>query len=188
MAAQDGQGHVAGLTTSLSTDLQSRLFEEVDRVERASKRLSLPVGCKCGSKIPLYCSQCGEKLPNKSHFRNSFHSVNLNECDSNPICEEVHSDQNENTAHRGIRFWSVILAVIFVGLIAALETTIVGTALPTIIHELGGAEWYIWTVNGYFLTRYDATNAQSISGLHLSSAWFSSRSVARQQTYLVDDI
>lgn len=38
-------------------------------------------------------------------------------------------------------------------MISALETTIVGTALPTIVHDLGGAEWYIWTVNGYFLTR-----------------------------------
>jgi hypothetical protein len=54
--------------------------------------------------------------------------------------------------HRGIRFWCIILAVAVTAILSALEGTVVGTALPTIVNELGGAELYIWTINGYFLT------------------------------------
>jgi hypothetical protein len=54
--------------------------------------------------------------------------------------------------HRGVRFWCIILAVAVTGILSALEGTVVGTALPTIINDLGGAEQYIWTINGYFLT------------------------------------
>ena len=51
-----------------------------------------------------------------------------------------------------IAFWSIIIALAFAGLLTALEATIVSTALPTIINDLGGGDLYIWTVNIYFLT------------------------------------
>jgi hypothetical protein len=54
---------------------------------------------------------------------------------------------------RGFGFWLIMLALAVTSILSALEGTIVSTALPTIVDHLGGAELFIWTVNGYFLTR-----------------------------------
>jgi hypothetical protein len=54
---------------------------------------------------------------------------------------------------RGFRFWCIMLALAATSVLSALEGTIVSTALPTIVEHLGGAELYIWTINGYFLNR-----------------------------------
>ena len=56
-------------------------------------------------------------------------------------------------ANRGFRFWCIMLSLAATSILSALEGTIVSTALPTIVGHLGGAELFIWTVNGYFLTR-----------------------------------
>ena len=49
-----------------------------------------------------------------------------------------------------------ILFAILLGLfLGALDQTIVGTALPTIVTELGGNELYIWVVTIYLLTSHD---------------------------------
>ncbi|KAK9440013.1 MFS general substrate transporter-like protein [Metarhizium brunneum] len=53
--------------------------------------------------------------------------------------------------NRDLRFWAILLAIAFSGLLSALEATITSTALPTVIAELGGGDLYIWAVNGYFL-------------------------------------
>lgn len=53
--------------------------------------------------------------------------------------------------NRDLRFWAILLAIGFSGLLSALEATITSTALPTVIAELGGGDLYIWAVNGYFL-------------------------------------
>ncbi|RDL35875.1 uncharacterized protein BP5553_06487 [Venustampulla echinocandica] len=67
---------------------------------------------------------------------------------------DIQPDNNESDpkSQRGIRFWCIILALCVSGILSALEGTVVSTALPTIVHELGGSGLYIWTVNGYFLT------------------------------------
>lgn len=51
----------------------------------------------------------------------------------------------------GFKFWAIIVAIGFAGLLTALEATITSTALPSIIAELGGGSEYIWVINGYFL-------------------------------------
>ncbi|KID73297.1 Efflux pump FUS6 [Metarhizium brunneum] len=53
--------------------------------------------------------------------------------------------------NRDLRFWAILLAIGFSGLLSALEATITSTTLPTVIAELGGGDLYIWAVNGYFL-------------------------------------
>ncbi|OQV03821.1 hypothetical protein CLAIMM_08815 [Cladophialophora immunda] len=53
---------------------------------------------------------------------------------------------------KGLRFWMIVVALSFTGLLTALEATITSTALPSIIADLGGGDLYIWAVNGYFLT------------------------------------
>ena len=46
-----------------------------------------------------------------------------------------------------------ILFAILLGLfLGALDQTIVGTALPTIVTELGGNDYYTWVVTIYLLT------------------------------------
>lgn len=66
------------------------------------------------------------------------------------------TDTNQDTAStkKTFRFYAIIAALALSGLLSSLEATIVSTALPTIIADLGGASLYIWVVNGYFLTQY----------------------------------
>ncbi|KIY01553.1 uncharacterized protein Z520_03105 [Fonsecaea multimorphosa CBS 102226] len=53
---------------------------------------------------------------------------------------------------KGLRFWMILVALSFTGMLTALDATITSTALPSIIADLGGGDLYIWAVNGYFLT------------------------------------
>lgn len=138
MSAHDA--HQVGDTSSLSIEV----LQEVERVDRAAKRLSLTEKCP----------HCGQTLP-KSPIRNSWPSVkeNIENLVEVPLNDEVQSVEEEDKPHRGLRFWLCIVAVIVVGTLSALEGTIIGTALPTIVDDLGSAELYLWTINGYFLTR-----------------------------------
>ncbi len=49
------------------------------------------------------------------------------------------------------RVWPVVLAVQLGVLLAALDSTIVGTAMPTIIATLGGVQLYPWLFSAYML-------------------------------------
>jgi hypothetical protein len=115
--------HQAGDNSTLSAEDLPKLFEELERVDRATKRLSLNE----------MCPTCGQTshAPNKSPFRNSYQSVK--ETVQLPPNEEVQQVPVEEGLKllRGLRFWSIIVALIVVGAVAALEGTIVGTALPT---------------------------------------------------------
>jgi hypothetical protein len=51
------------------------------------------------------------------------------------------------------RFYAIIVALALTGLLGAMESTITSTALPTIVADLGGAELFIWVVNGFYLTQ-----------------------------------
>ncbi|KAI1754843.1 major facilitator superfamily protein [Xylaria castorea] len=64
----------------------------------------------------------------------------------------VSAKVDEFTLNRDPRFWAIIVAISFAGLLTALEATITSTALPTIVAALGGGELYIWAVNGYFVS------------------------------------
>ena len=46
----------------------------------------------------------------------------------------------------------ILLAVLLALFLGALDQTIVGTALPTIVTQLGGNEYYVWVVTIYLLT------------------------------------
>ncbi len=49
------------------------------------------------------------------------------------------------------QFWVIYLSLMVVMFLAALDQTIVGTALPTIIGDLGGVEHMAWAITGYTL-------------------------------------
>lgn len=55
------------------------------------------------------------------------------------------------TEGRRRRLWPVVLAVQLGVLLAALDATIVGTAMPTVIAALGGAHLYPWVFSIYML-------------------------------------
>jgi MFS family permease len=50
------------------------------------------------------------------------------------------------------RFWAIILTCAVIGLLSALENTVVTTALPRIATELQLGENYVWVTNVFFLT------------------------------------
>ena len=54
------------------------------------------------------------------------------------------------TLSRG-RLISILIGVMLGMLLAALDQTIVGTALPRIVANLGGLDHYAWVVTAYLL-------------------------------------
>jgi MFS family permease len=57
-----------------------------------------------------------------------------------------------NQQKRGIRFWLIIVSLAITAFLVALEATIVSTALPSIISDLGGYGAYVWVIMAFFLT------------------------------------
>lgn len=53
---------------------------------------------------------------------------------------------------RDWRFWAIFPPLCVATLLSALESTVVSTALPSIVDDLHSGNLYIWFVNGYFLT------------------------------------
>ncbi|KAK0716855.1 major facilitator superfamily domain-containing protein [Lasiosphaeria miniovina] len=52
------------------------------------------------------------------------------------------------------RFWAIIATLCAIGLLSSLENSVVTTALPRIVTELGLGEDYIWVTNSFFLTAW----------------------------------
>ena len=50
------------------------------------------------------------------------------------------------------RFWAIIFTCAIIGLLSALENTVVTTALPQVATELNLQANYIWVTNAFFLT------------------------------------
>ncbi|KAF2098827.1 multidrug resistance protein Fnx1, partial [Rhizodiscina lignyota] len=49
------------------------------------------------------------------------------------------------------RFWAIFAALSIVSLLSALDVSIISTALPTIIRDLGSSSAYAWVANAYIL-------------------------------------
>lgn len=58
------------------------------------------------------------------------------------------------TFNRGYQFWAIMIALCTVGVLGALENTVVTTSLPTIVKNLHIGQDYIWITNIFFLMRY----------------------------------
>jgi MFS family permease len=55
--------------------------------------------------------------------------------------------------HLSQRAKLAIVGAVMLGLfLSALDQTVVGTALPTIVTDLGGNNLYVWVVTSYLLT------------------------------------
>ncbi|PYI00035.1 multidrug resistance protein fnx1 [Aspergillus ellipticus CBS 707.79] len=68
---------------------------------------------------------------------------------------------------RGFRFWIIIATLCVIGILSALENTVVTTSLPYIVTELNMGGNYIWVTNVFFLTSGicgGATNSAMLIG------------------------
>ncbi|KAH6647482.1 DNA repair protein RAD50 [Truncatella angustata] len=91
----------------------------------------------------------------------SIHSQNHHNLDKNGTDTTSEPEQTDDvvakdgsapTFERGPRFWAIIATLCVIGLLSALENTVVTTSLPYIIAELDLGENYIWVTNVFFLT------------------------------------
>ncbi|KAM4057562.1 major facilitator superfamily protein [Hirsutella rhossiliensis] len=70
--------------------------------------------------------------------------------DASPRQEKSRATDNGG-ANKGPRFWLVFAAIALTTFLAALDTSILSTALPTIAAALGSEELYLWITNAYLL-------------------------------------
>ncbi|KAI0868380.1 putative multidrug resistance protein fnx1 [Hypoxylon argillaceum] len=52
----------------------------------------------------------------------------------------------------GWRFWAIIISLSVTSLLSALDVSVIATALPTIVKDLGSSYAFIWISNAYFVT------------------------------------
>ena len=71
--------------------------------------------------------------------------------------------QATNKPSRGWQYWTIIAALCVVSSLPALEGTVVSTALPSIVRDLGGGQTYVWVINAYFLSRFAATDHHMVT-------------------------
>ena len=72
------------------------------------------------------------------------------------VANAVALDRQEQSGPRPLEHRQILIAfsgLMLVMLLAALDSTIVSTALPTIVGELGGLEHLAWAVTGYLLAQ-----------------------------------
>ncbi|KAI9683048.1 MAG: hypothetical protein M1822_006241 [Bathelium mastoideum] len=62
------------------------------------------------------------------------------------------TNKNDASQARGWQFWTIFPGLCLTSVLTALDSTILSTALPTIVGELHSASSYVWTINAYTLT------------------------------------
>ena len=75
--------------------------------------------------------------------------------------EEEEEEENESPAPKGLRFWLIFVGLCLAGFVSSTDSTIIFTALPTIVRDLDGQGEYIWLGNAYVLA---ATAIQPLYG------------------------
>ncbi|ETS82779.1 hypothetical protein PFICI_04655 [Pestalotiopsis fici W106-1] len=69
--------------------------------------------------------------------------------DTNPS-QDV--DNNPPQPSHSFRFWAIIVSLMIASLLSALDVSVISTAMPSIVHDLGSTYAFIWIANAYFLT------------------------------------
>lgn len=67
------------------------------------------------------------------------------------MARESTADQRDRSEYRGGRIALIMTALMLTVLLAALDQTIVSTALPTIVSDLGGLNHLSWVITAYLL-------------------------------------
>jgi EmrB/QacA subfamily drug resistance transporter len=63
-------------------------------------------------------------------------------------CQFLRMDLNQLSPRRRAMLWAAVVSGL---LLAMLDQTIVGTALPEVVRELGGPSWYVWAFIAYLV-------------------------------------
>ncbi|KAI1342715.1 multidrug resistance protein Fnx1 [Xylariaceae sp. FL0016] len=50
------------------------------------------------------------------------------------------------------QFWGIIISMQLISILSALDTTVVSTAMPSILKDIGKSPGWVWIANAYFLT------------------------------------
>ncbi|KAI1120165.1 MFS general substrate transporter [Nemania abortiva] len=66
--------------------------------------------------------------------------------------ESPDDEGNGTGAHHTLAFWLVFVSLCLGSFLAALDVTVLTTALPTIVREIGGEDKYVWIANTYVIT------------------------------------
>jgi hypothetical protein len=66
----------------------------------------------------------------------------------------THSENKKPKFNKDPRFWAIIATLCVIGILSALENTVVTTSLPFIVTKLDLGDNYVWVTNVFFLTRY----------------------------------
>ena len=61
-------------------------------------------------------------------------------------------DTEKDFSRRGWRFWVIFMPLGLASILVALEGTAVSTALPSINNDLRDGDFYVWFINGYFVS------------------------------------
>lgn len=85
-------------------------------------------------------SPCGPAVP-----------VETDTSSDGPVSESSVPSDIEKKKPKSLRFYSIIIAIVCCSLLTALEGSIIPTALPSIVAELGGGQVFIWASNGYYV-------------------------------------
>jgi hypothetical protein len=67
--------------------------------------------------------------------------------------DSADSAEEDFTKGKPWRFWAIFPSLMITTLLSAMEVTVVSTALPSIVHDLGIGSDYVWIVNSFVLTR-----------------------------------
>ncbi|PYH30551.1 putative MFS multidrug transporter [Aspergillus neoniger CBS 115656] len=65
------------------------------------------------------------------------------------VSSDLHGGEGEG---KGWRFWTIFIALSITSILSALDTSVISTAMPTIVHDLDSSSAYVWIANAYFLT------------------------------------
>ena len=79
---------------------------------------------------------------------------NSNSNSSEKVSDNDKVGDGVNSFKPSPRFWAILITCAVIGLLSALENTVVTTALPYIVAEFDMGENYIWITNIFFLTGY----------------------------------
>lgn len=63
------------------------------------------------------------------------------------------AEEEDFTKGKPWRFWAIFPSLMITTLLSAMEVTVVSTALPSIVHDLGIGSDYVWIINSFVLTR-----------------------------------
>ncbi|KAM0394524.1 hypothetical protein ACHAPZ_009802 [Fusarium culmorum] len=67
------------------------------------------------------------------------------------LAPEEPSPPGAAPSKKGARFWLIFVAIALTTFLAALDTSIISTALPTIAADLGSDSLYVWIIDSYLL-------------------------------------